>query len=523
MTEVEARVSQHRRISPVWFIPILAVLLGAWMVFYTWQNEGPTIEIVFNTAQGIEAGKTKIRSRSVQIGLVEHVELSEDFEHVIVSAKMERFAMPLLREDSRLWVVTAKIGSGGVTGLGTLLSGGYIELEPGAGAEGQRSYVALEQAPVTADGTPGIHFTLFNREMGSVDAGDPILYKGFKVGRIESKTPDLDAKLMRYTGFVEVPYDKLVTEAIQFWDVSGISLSASADGIEFQTTSLEAMLIGGVAFGLPDGMKPGAKLESGANFEIHPDRQSINEKPYRQFVEYVVLFDRSVRGLLPGAPVEFRGLHSGEVVRVMLKEMIAERDTEAERTGTIAVLIRLQPATLGMGDSPESVEIFKDMLEGAIGKGLRATLATGNIVTGNLLVSLDYYDDAEPASIGTFADRPTIPAVASGLQSLEIKMAALLDKLNALPLEKVINTANTTLGSADTAFVDLQDTIAELNAILANEDLQALPQSVQRTLAELDRTLEAFGGLAGTLEAEPSSIIFSRQYEADPEPPAGAP
>ncbi len=523
MTEVQARVSQIRRISPVWFIPILAVLLGAWMVFYTWQNEGPTIEIVFNTAEGIEAGKTKIRSRSVQIGLVEHVELSEDFEHVVVTAKMERFAMPLLREDSRLWVVTARIGSGGVTGLGTILSGGYIELAPGDGAEGQRSYVALDQAPVTAEGTPGIHFTLFNQEMGSVDAGDPILYKGFTVGRIESKTPDPDAKLMRYTAFVEVPYDKLVTEGIRFWEVSGISFSATADGIEFQTTSLEAMLIGGVAFGLPNGVVPGVKLENGTDFEIYPDRRSINEKPYRHFIEYVVLFDRSVRGLRPGAPVEFRGLHAGEVVRVMLKEMMEHRTTEEETAGAVAVLIRLRPGPLQMGDSPEGVTTLREALKIGIGRGMRATLATGNIVSGSLFVSLDYYDDVELPLRGEFAGLPTIPSVASGLQSLEIKMAALLDKLNELPLEKVVDTANTTLGSADTAFVDLQDTIAELNAILANEDLQALPQSLQETLDELDRTLKAFGGLAGTLEAEPSSIIFSRQYEADPEPPAGAP
>jgi len=526
MTETDARISHRRRISPVWVVPIVAVLLGAWMVFYTWKNEGPEIEIRFKTAEGIEAGKTKIKARSVEIGLVEQVELSDDFEHVIVTAKLERFAKPLLREDSKFWVVTARVGAGGVSGLGTILSGGYIELAPGDGLEGRRKFIGLDEAPVTPAGTPGILFTLFSKKTGSINPGNPILYKGFKVGRIESRTFDVKDQLMRYTAFVEAPYDVLVTENTRFWDSSGISLNATANGIELQTTSLEALLIGGVAFGLPDGVEPGAKAASGTDFELYPNYQSINEKPYRYAIEYVVLFDRSVRGLSPGAPVEYRGLRAGEVVRILLKEMIEHRETEvrrADRRGKIAVLIRLEPGPLQMGDTPEGVTLLQSVLKSGVAEGMRATLETGNLLTGSLLVALDYHENVKPAHLETFAGWPTIPTADSGLQNIEAKVAAVLDKLNALPLDKVVNTANTTLESANATILDLHNSIDELNAILANEDLQTLPQSVQDTLDELDRTLKKFSGLAGTLEKQPNSLLFPRQIETDPEPPAGAP
>ncbi len=523
MTETHAQVTQNRRISPVWVVPILAVVLGAWMVFYTWQNEGPTIEIHFDTAAGIEAGKTKIRARSVEIGLVEHVELSEDFEHVIVTAKMERFAMPLLREDSQLWMVTARIGSGGVTGLGTLLSGGYLELSPGEGAEGQRESIGLETPPVTPAGTPGVHFTLHTQEAGSVNTGNPILYRGYTIGRIETKTFDIDAQLMRYTAFVEAPYDDLVTENTHFWNSSGVALEASANGFEVEFGSVETLLLGGVSLGLPDGMEPGPKAGNGSDFRIYPEQENINEQFYRYSTEYVILFDRSVRGLRPGAPVEFRGLHSGEVVRVMIKEMIESRDHPSQQDGTIAVLIRMQPGPLMMGDSLEGAARLEEGLKNGVENGLRATLMTGSLLTGSLFVSLDYNENAEPPRYESFAGRKVIPSSVGGLQSIEIKITALLDKLNELPVEKVVDSANTALGSADAALVDLQKSITELNAILANEDLQALPQSVQETLQELDRTLKQFGGLAGTLEAQPNSIIFPQPHEADPEPSAGVP
>jgi paraquat-inducible protein B len=518
MAEARATVRQRRRISRVWLVPLVAVALGLWMVVYTWQTEGPEIEIVFSTAEGIEAGKTKVKARSVEVGIVESVVLGEDLESVVVTAKLERSAIPLLREETQLWVVRARIGAGGVSGLGTVLSGGYIELSPGVGKAGRRSFRGLDTPPVTPAGTPGLNLHLVSERAGSVSTGDAILYKGYRVGRIESAEFDVASQEVRYGAFIEEPYDDLVNTGTRFWNVSGVSFSATADGIEIQTGSLQSLLLGGVAFGLPRDVQPGTPVEDGATFALLSDYESINEHPYHHGVEYVVAFARSVRGLRPGAPVEYRGLRAGRVERLLIKELV-QQNVETERRGQgapIPVLLRLEPGLLQMGDSPEGVALLKRTVAAGVPNGLRATLATGSLLTGSLYVALDFHPDEAPAAMGSFIGRPTIPTVSGGLEAIEQRVTRLLDKVNALPLDDVTRSASATL-------VELQGTVAELRLLLASEQLQNLPASLATSLAEMDRTLRSINSLTQTLEEQPSSVIFPRQHARDPEPPVGSP
>jgi paraquat-inducible protein B len=513
MNDTPATVKQRRRIAPIWVVPIVAVLLGLWMVVHNYRTQGPDITITFSTADGIEAGKTKVKALSVELGLVTSVHLGEDLDSVVVTARLERSAIPLLREDTQFWVVRPRVGAAGISGLGTIMSGGYIELAPGTGSEGRRKFTGLDEIPVTPAGTPGLHLRLVGERAGSVSTGDPILFKGFQVGRVESAEFDVESHRMRYSAFIEAPYNELVTTSTRFWNASGLSFSASAEGIEVNTGSLQSLFLGGVAFGLPEEVKPGAPVESGAEFSLFPDYKSINVRPYRHSLEYVVLFDQSVRGLLPGAPVEYRGLRAGEVERILIEEMIAERP----EGGGVAmpVLIRLEPGRVGLEDSEESLANLSQRIELAVRNGARATLSTGNLLTGSRYVSFDVYPDQEPAELGSFAGYDTIPTIPSGLEGIQQQVAALLDKLNALPLEDVAV-------SADQTIQELEGTIAELRMLVASEELQSLPASLEETLAELDRTLQSIDGLATTLSDQPNSLIFSREPEIDPEPMAGS-
>ncbi len=173
MSDTAASVTERRRISKIWIVPIIAVLLGAWMVYFTFATQGPKVTVVFDTAEGIEAGKTKIKARSVEVGLVESVTLGEDLESVDVVARLERNALPLLREDTKFWVVRPRIGAGGISSLGTILSGGYIELAPGEGELGRRRFVGLEDVPVTPVGAPGLQLSITSVRAGSVSAEAP--------------------------------------------------------------------------------------------------------------------------------------------------------------------------------------------------------------------------------------------------------------------------------------------------------------------------------------------------------------
>jgi paraquat-inducible protein B len=514
MSEAKAKVTRQRRIAPIWIVPIVAVLLGVWMVIYTYRNQGPTITISFSTAEGIEAGKTKIKARSVDVGVVERVELAEDLERVIVTAKLDLSATPLLREDTQFWVVRPRVGVGGISGLGTIVSGGYVEMVPGTGSPGRRQFVGLDDVPVTPVGSPGLELTLVSSRAGSLKTGDPIVYRGFEVGRVERAEFDVESHEVRYGAFIDAPYDTLVTTATRFWNASGFSFSASAEGIELSTGSLQSLLFGGAAFDLPEGVAPGDPVEDGTSFDLFPDYESVNERPYRQGIEYVVEFARSVRGLYPGAPVEYRGLRAGTVERILIEELAAQRRTG--RGNPIPVLLRLEPGRLKFGDSKKGAATLSGAIELGVRNGLRAKLATGNLLTGSLYVVLDFVPGAAPAKMGKFGDRPTIPTTPSGLEGIEQRITTLLDKLNALPLDQIARSADDTLR-------ELNDTVAELRALVASEGVQSLPHSLEKSLAELDRTLQSVSGLATSLEDQPNALIFSREPEMDPEPKAGSP
>jgi len=530
MSEARADVSRRRRISPIWIVPIVALLLGIWMLIYTLQSQGPEITIVFSTADGIEAGKTKIKLRSVEIGLVESAGLGDDLESVVVTARLDKEATPLLREDTQFWVVRPRIGAAGVSGLDTVLSGAYLQLAPGTGPEGRRDYVGLENPPVTPAGTPGLRITLTSDHGDSLGTGDPILYKGHRIGRVESGEFDLKTQTMTYAAFIEAPFDDLITTSTRFWNASGISFELSANGVEADLASLETLLVGGVAAGQPKGVGAGPPVEDGAVFALYDSYAMVNERPHRYGIEYVVRFSQSVRGLKPGAPVEYRGIPAGQVERVMVSDLLGQGATG--QGAPVPVLIRLEPGRLALPDTEAGVEQLRNAVEAGVANGMRASLATGSLITGSLLVALDNHGDPTVVEIGEFAGRPELPTVATGLEGLEIKLASLLDKLNALPLEGTVKEAQQTLAGLDKLLnsrgmqelpTSLDATLRELETTLASfsGDSQ-LQEQLLPTIAELDRTLASFRRVLDTLDRQPNALVFNRELEADPLPPVGA-
>jgi paraquat-inducible protein B len=505
MSEPQAVVSSRRRLPVIWLVPIVALVLGLWMVVFTYMTEGPEVVITFATAEGIEAGKTKVKSRSVQIGMVESVTLNEDLESVTVVAKLDRVATPLLRDQTRFWVVRPRFGAGGVSGVGTIMSGGYIEVEPGPGEpSNRREFVGLDDVPVTAVGTPGLRIVLTSSHAGGVGVGDPILYRGFRVGRLESTEFDGETQQVRHHAFIDAPYDKLVDGSTRFWNASGLSLEASAAGMKLNVGSLQTLLAGGIAFGIPEGRSPQGPVASGAVFALYDSFGDTREEKYRHYVDYVVSFSQSVRGLQPGAPVAYRGLRVGTVRRIMLEELLARR---GEGPGApIPVLIRLEPGRLFSQDSAEAVDGLKAQIAAGVPNGLRATLESGNLLTGALMVSFDYYSEEKGGKIASFGDYPSLPTLPGGLQRIERSVSNLLAKLNALPLERTVGELNRTLAQVRTA--------------VGNEEFQELPASLNQSLTRLDRTLDSVEDLSRTVGDQPNSLIFSRPIQPDPEPRA---
>jgi paraquat-inducible protein B len=529
MAEAHATIDRKKGINPIWFVPVVALVIGIGMVIYTLQSQGPEIRITLSTAEGIEQGKTKIKLRDVDIGMVESVVLGDDRESVIVTCSVEKSAADLLRKDTQFWVVRPRIGAGGVSGLGTLLSGGYIQLAPGMGDPGRRDFVGLEEPPVTPTGTPGVKVVLTAEKAGAVSAGDPVLFRGYRIGRVETETFDVVKQVMTYDVFINAPYDELLTTTHRFWDVSGISVEAGADGIKADSVSLETLLVGGVEVGLPEGIPPGAPAVSGEVYKLYDDFSSVNQRPYRYALDYVVRFPQSVRGLSPGAPVEYRGLRLGEVRRVMLSEMTQGLSGKGE---PIPVLIRIEPGRFELPDNADGAETLKEAIASAVKNGLRATLSTGNLLTGSLYVAMDYFPNSEEDALGIYAGRTTIPTITSGIDGISQKLTMFLDKLNELPLEDTMAEAQNTLASLDRLVasdgvqalpVALDETLTELQSMLQSMSGDSELQSrLLPTITELERTLASLRQVLDTLDEQPNALIFNRKYREDLRPPTGS-
>jgi paraquat-inducible protein B len=533
----KAATSTGSSVSAIWFIPLLALLLGAYMVVHGWMTEGPEIEIAFSTAEGLEAGKTKIKYRSVDMGVVEKVRLSDDFKGVIATAKLERQALELLREDTEFWVVTARVGVGQVTGLSTLLSGAYIQIDPGQGEPGRREFVALETPPLTPTDADGLRLSLNSDTASSVSTGDAVLYNGYKVGRVESEQFKADGSQVNYTVFIDAPYHNLVNSSSRFWDVSGVSLSAGADGFKVETGSLDTILLGGVAFGLPDGVRTGQPVKHNAEFKLYGSYEDILANPFRYGTYYVVSFSQSIKGLQPGAPVEFRGIQVGRVERILMKESLEEAlDKGLEGRGDpIPILIYVEPARMELPDSEASVDIMRNSIETGVGNGMRASLESGNLLTGAKYIGIDYFPNAEPAELGSFQEWSTIPTIGTGLGQLQQQLSSILNMFNELPLQDTVESVNSAVSSLDETLGSLntlleqqgtQQLPAELNATL--EDLRGILQgfspdseayrSLNSSLLRLNRTLSNLESITGTLASQPNAVILPSDAPPDPIP-----
>lgn len=473
--------------SLVWLIPILTALVGAWLIVHSITDRGPLVTITFRTADGIEVNKTRIKYKSLDIGLVESVRFSPDFSRVEVRARLSRQAAHFLRRDTRFWVVRPTLSLRGISGLGTLLSGAYIEIEPGQGAP-QALFVGLESPPVVNADEAGKQITLITRKLGSLDRGSPIHYQGIVAGEVLGYEMANDYRSVLVHAFVKPPFDRLVRSNTRFWAASGLDVSAGPDGLRVKTESLQALLFGGIAFDTPDPQDAGVEDVSGLVFTLHDDLDAIREQSYARKIRYVLFFEDSVRGLTVGAPVEYKGIKVGSVVGMQL-----EYD---QHTGTfrIPVLIELEPERIAdrggrMKTAPG--QAFQALVK----RGLRARLLTGNLLTGQLYVDLDMQPKSPLRLARTGRAEPELPTVQSNLEQMTVSMRGVLDKLEQVDFVAIGAELQATLKgtSAIANAPDLEKSIADLSASLSSvrSILHKVDQRTEPITANLEQALAA--------------------------------
>lgn len=484
-----AKVEKIKRWSPVWIIPIVTVLIGAWILYYHFSHQGKVITLTTTSAEGIEAGKTAIKSRSVDVGLVESVALSDNLRQVEIKARINNGMEKLLRRDSAFWVVKPQIGREGVSGLGTLLSGAYIQLQPGTNDNSADDFALLDTPPLASSDAKGIRVELDSDESGQLSAGDPVLFRGFRVGTVQTSHFDPQTRKIRYQLFISAPYDTLVTSNVRFWKDSGVALNMSAQGMRVEMGSLTTLFSGGISFDVPTGWDQGEPAKEHQVYQLFDNKANIADSLYTVHKDYLLMFNDSIRGLQPGAPVEFRGIRLGTVAQVPF--LTTATDQAINDNYQVPVLIRIEPdrfvGKLGANFDMDS------RLKQAQGRGLRAALKSANLLTGSLYVDLDFYPQAKPwDGAATLNGYTVLPTTSAGLAQIQQKLMLTLDKINSLPLNPMINEATSTLAQSQSTLRELQKTLKSVNQITESQSMQQLPQDLQRTLRELNGSMKGF-------------------------------
>jgi paraquat-inducible protein B len=441
----------------------------------TLSEQGPQITIAFKTAEGIEPGKTRIMYKNLQVGLVSALRFSDDFSAVILSADIHKEAEAFLRRDSRFWVVKPRLGVRGVSGLSTLISGSFIEIEPGKGAA-QRHFTGLEVPPVVKAEEAGKKIVLLSKKLGSIDIGSPIYYQGILAGEVLGYELGSDRKSVFVHAFVKAPYDKLIRGNTRFWNASGLDISIGSDGIDVRTESILSLLFGGIAFETPNTLEPVAEELEGLIFTLHDSYESIHEKSYTRKVRFVLFFAGSVRGLNIGAPVELSGIKVGSVVNLHLEYDRQDASFEIP----VVIEIELERVVVrGDGEAPPPSETLQIL----VSHGLRARLGTGSLLTGQLFVELLMRPDMPARYSGEERRFPEIPTIPASLDEITGSLKGLLAKMEKLDIETIGEELAGTLRGANKL----------LNAPAAQgltEELNASLMALRSTLEKLDRRVD---------------------------------
>jgi paraquat-inducible protein B len=495
----QAEVIKRDRLSLVWLLPVLALIVGGWLAYKTWAEQGPTVTISFKTASGLQAGKTKVKFKDVEIGQVTSINVAEDLEQVLVEAQLASGSERYLTDKTRFWVARPRVTASRVSGLETLLSGAYIAIDPVTTGRPARRFKGLAEPPVITTDEPGTRFRLRSPTLGSLNLGSPVYYRHIQVGQVVNYVLDADGDSVTIDIFVTQPHDRLVFTNTRFWNASGIDVDLSANGVNVDTESLLSVLIGGVAFDTLDTLESkGTPASADQFFPLYKSRSAAHERIYMDKERYLMLFTGSVRGLNLGAPVVLHGIQIGKVLDVQL------RFDPKKLKFSIPVLIEVEPERINVDEGVKRVLADDSgILNELVAAGMRGQLKTGNLLTGQLYVDLDFHRDAPAAVVGEQDGYRVLPTVPAPIEEMTTKVKSILSKVDAFPIERIGAELSGTLVAVrsvvdspelKTAIVDLEHTLAELRSLTTQLDDSVAPQ-LDATLNEARRALQNVNGL----------------------------
>lgn len=529
-----ARRGQRRTGAPhpIWLAPILAALIALALLVQTLSARGPEVIVTFRSADGLVPGKTTVRYKAVEIGRLEAIRLAPDHSHVVATIALSREARDFAAKGTRFWVVRPRVALSGISGLETVLSGSYIGVDAARSHQQARSFAGLEAPPAVTSDSAGTQFMLEAADLGSLDIGSPVYYRRVPVGRVVGYQFEANGRDLSVRVFIDRPYDKLVTTDARFWHASGLDLKLGSEGLRLHTQSLATVVLGGIAFQRPDDSADTAMAAENTRFPLAAD-QAVALKPSDETapVLAVLNFDQSVRGLAPGAPVDFRGIVVGQVRSIGIQYL---RDTQSFR---MPVVVELYPTRLGLSrldlaDKQRGRRIGEAMNQ----RGLRAQLRTGSLLTGQLYVAFDFFPQAAPVQLSLDSPLPELPTIPGTFDSLQARLGSIVAKLDKVPFDRIGNDVRTSLTSLNQLLVHtdemakawqgdlapqiaavLQESRRTLGAAQAMLDTGSpMQQDTRRMLREVARAAGSLRALSDYLEVHPEALLRGKGKQAEP-------
>jgi paraquat-inducible protein B len=531
LPEALADRPRRTRLPLVWILPALVVIVGAFVVIQQKIAQGPQIDISFTDAEGLEANKTKIRYKDVDIGDVTDIHVAKDRKKVIVTARIHRDARDYLVEDTRFWVVRPRITGGGVSGLGTLVSGSYISVDVGRSEIKREAFDGLEIPPIVTADLPGREFVLHADNIGSLGVGSTVFYRHISAGQVVAYSLDPGGASVTIKIFINEPYDAFVTAATRFWQASGIDMSLDSDGVKLRTESLSSILEGGIAFQSgPSMAAPAGSAPKDADFTLFTDHERAMRQTDTEVRTFLLYFGGSLRGLSVGAPVDLRGITIGEV-----KSLSVEYD---RKTGTLSfpVEVDIFPQRIrGHGrradHSPaaedNSENASRELVNSLVAHGMRAEIKTGNLLTGQKYVAMDFHNEVPPDHVFWDAHPAVFPTTSGALDEIQDSIGSIAKKLDKVPFDKITARLLTTLATLEDTLKNADSLVHQVDASLAPEVTATLQEArgamknarqvlsedaplqtdLNATLLELSRAAKSVTALVDYLERHPESLL----------------
>jgi paraquat-inducible protein B len=496
-----ATTRRSRRISIIWVIPIVAVAIGAWLAWDTWSKEGPTIKVSFDSAEGLQAGQSQLKYKDITLGTVKSLELTPDHTRVVVTIGTTHQAKPLLTDKTIFWVVKPRLFAGNISGIETLLSGSYVGMMPSeAGGKEQHEFVGKEDPPILQANIPGHTFQIKAQRLASISVGSPVFFRDLNVGEVLGWDIADMAEYVTIRAFVRAPYDGYVHDESRFWNASGVSVKLAGAGVEVQMESLKALLLGGIAFETPPAEIHAAVSTENHVFPLFADREAAEDASYTRSIPVISYFPGSVKGLAPGSEVTMHGLQVGQVTDVRL---VYDADND---TIEAPVRYEVQPERI-LGVGKRLFKTDQEAAEAVIKKGLRASLQSANLITGQQVVALDFVKDAPPEPVTKEGEDFVLPtSEGGGFASLATSANDLLNKVNTIPFDQIGKSLTGILTSVNDmtqgpqmkkTLTDLSTMIASAQGMIQRLDTRQLPELA----GNLEKTLTSANKLVLSLDS----------------------